>query len=690
MNFTLINQQPNFIFYLIYIIISLGAILLIQRIRKKYRKSSIIRILTFLFILTSIITILIGYKTEKIYTKKEQDEYRFASQYLGMILAKELKDLNHEEFDRTSKRDNNHYKKIYYQLLFWQKSIKEIQSLYTLKKDKKGDYYFLFAPETDYNKNGVISGNPEKSILIGTSYHQDISEVNKAFSGLFTMQSSPTTDVWSTSITAYVPILNSSNQVDAVLGIDFDGNIYNKRLEAERVKIGVTTISILLIEVLLYLITTLRELDRIKYRKHKNELNQLAYYDSLTQLPNRHYTYKFMNIKELDNVAIISLTTGGYHKVVNFMDFSKGEEFILTFVKRISSLENIKLIRWGETEFIIVYLNYGSHNDVISKITELSDILSKPVVISGRHFDILPKIGVSFYPLNGTDWFTLIKKANLAKHYYLNDNQKFYLYNDSILDQMQKKIMFESDLKKALLEEQFEIYYQVQIDLITGKPIGMEALIRWYHPTIGLIPPIEFIHIAEEIGLIEPLSLWIFKEACYQTKHINDKYNLKLKISVNLSPVQLKNPSLYSDISAILEETGLKPEFLDIEITESAIIDIKNSIKTLRTLKTVGVNISLDDFGSGFSSLGYLQHLPIDRLKMDRLFIRDFPYQNDNLIKSIINLGHNLKLKVLAEGAENKEQVELLRKLGCNEIQGYYYSKPIPIEDFDRLLISFL
>ncbi|MEY8738388.1 putative bifunctional diguanylate cyclase/phosphodiesterase [Bacillales bacterium AN1005] len=690
MNTTLINQQPNFLFYLIYIILSLGALLLTNKLRKRDPKSRYIRIMTFLFILTSISTILLGQRTQNIYTKREQDEYRYASQHLGIILAQELRSSNHEDIDRTSNRNNRLYKEIYNQLLSWQKSNKEIQSLYTLKNDKKETYYFLFAPETDYNKDGVISGHSEESVPIGTLYHEDLPELKRAFSGEFTMQLSPTTDAWSTSITAYVPILNSKDKVDAVLGIDYDGNIYNIRLEEERIKIQITIITILLIEVLLYVIAILRELERIKVRKHKNELKQLAYYDSSTHLPNKHYTYKFMNLKESENAAIIYLTIEGYQKVVNLMDFSKGEEFILENVRRISSLKNITLIRWGETDFLIVYLNFRRKNDVLPTLIELIDVLAKPVGISGRNFDILPKVGVSYYPLNGNDWATLIKKADLAKSYYSDENQKFYLFNDSILDNLQKRNTFESDLRKALLEEQFELYYQVQIDLLTEKPIGMESLLRWYHPTIGLISPMEFIHIAEEIGLIEPLSLWIFKKACYNTKLINDEYNLNLRISVNLSPVHLKNPSLYSDILAILKETGLKPEFLDIEITENAIIDIKNSIKTLKTLKTLGVNISMDDFGSGFSSLGYLQHLPIDRLKMDRLFIKDFPYQNDNLIKSIIDLGHNLKLKVLAEGAENKEQVELLRKLGCNEVQGYYYSKPLPIEDFKKLLISFL
>ena len=688
MNLIIFNH-PSFIFYFFYIILSLGAILIIRKISKNFKKTRINKLLTILFVFTSMITLFLGQKVESIYTRTEQNEYRIASKHLGSILTQELRDLHHERFDRNSNIDNDSYKKVYNKLLSWQKSNKEIQSLYTLKKDQNGNFYFLFAPETDYNKDGIISGHSEESVPLGTFYHQDLSELKGAFAGEFTMQSTPTTDVWSTSITAYLPILNSSNQVDAVLGIDYDGNIYNNRLEKERTKIEFFTISILCIEALLYIIAALTELERIKLRKHKNELNQLAYYDSLTHLPNRHYTYEFFNIDELENAAILYLTIGGYSKVVNLMDYSKGEEFILVNVSRIKSLKDITLIRWGETDFLIVYLDFRSEADVKSKITELLHHLSKPVVISGRNFDILPKIGVSFYPLNGIDWSTLIKKADLAKHSCRDETQKFNFFNNSILDQMHKKIIFESDLKKALLDEQFVLYYQIQIDLMTGKPIGMEALVRWNHPTQGLIPPIDFIHVAEEIGLIEPLSLWIFKMACYQTQQINQEYNFNLSISVNLSPNHLQNTSLFSDILTVLEETGLKPEYLDIEITENALIDVKNAIQTLQTLKEIGVRISLDDFGSGYSSLSYLQDLPIDRLKMDRLFIKDFPYQDDNLIKSIINLGHNLRLKVLAEGAENKEQVELLQHLGCDQVQGYYYSKPVPFDDFKKLLLSF-
>ncbi|PKL15209.1 MAG: hypothetical protein CVV50_00830, partial [Spirochaetae bacterium HGW-Spirochaetae-6] len=253
-----------------------------------------------------------------------------------------------------------------------------------------------------------------------------------------------------------------------------------------------------------------------------------------------------------------------------------------------------------------------------------------------------------------------------------------------------ENLLMESDLRKALGKNEFLLYFQPLIDLSTKKLIGAEALIRWDKADAGIIQPGSFINLAEEIGTIIPIGKWVLYSACMQTKLWQDAGHPELSISVNLSVKQFRQENVVEMIREVLEHTGLGAKYLTLEITESIIIlNSERAKDTLSRLKNLGVNIAIDDFGTGYSSLSYLKNFPVDKLKIDKSFVKDIPAKNEDvaIIDTIITLGHNLKIKVIAEGVETLPQLELLQKLGCDEVQGYYYSVPLPAQDFAEFFL---
>ena len=257
--------------------------------------------------------------------------------------------------------------------------------------------------------------------------------------------------------------------------------------------------------------------------------------------------------------------------------------------------------------------------------------------------------------------------------------------NERTLD----RLSIESDLRHALERGEFILHYQPQIDLQTGRIVGMEVLLRWLHPIHGLIAPSRFIGLAEEMGLIIPIGAWVLREACLQTKYWQQKGYTNLRVAVNLSARQFTQKSLVQSISDILHATGLEPKFLELELTESMVMrDVENAIAILRNLKALGTHISIDDFGTGYSSLSYLRRFPIDVLKIDQSFVSDITVDPDDaaIVASIISLAHSLRLIVIAEGVETTEQLKFLSKHGCDQVQGFYFSKGVGKEAFERLL----
>jgi EAL domain-containing protein (putative c-di-GMP-specific phosphodiesterase class I) len=318
------------------------------------------------------------------------------------------------------------------------------------------------------------------------------------------------------------------------------------------------------------------------------------------------------------------------------------------------------------------------------------EIVAEPIMIEEREFTLSCSLGVAIYPNDGATPELLIERADIAM-YRAKDagRDKFQFFTTEMNDRLRERMHIEDDLRKAIKRNEFVLHYQPQVDLRSGRVIGMEALIRWQHPELGMVPPDRFIGVAEETGLIGPIGDWVIRTACAQNMAWQRAGYGQLRIAVNLSARQFGQPDLVESIAAVLRETGMAAQNLEIELTESLVMrDVESAIGVLRDLKTLGVKLSIDDFGTGYSSLSYLKRFPIDVLKIDRSFVRDIALGSDDatIVLLIISLAHTLRLEVIAEGVETEAQLAYLQRHGCDAMQGYYFSRPVPAQEFTEIL----
>jgi EAL domain-containing protein (putative c-di-GMP-specific phosphodiesterase class I) len=320
------------------------------------------------------------------------------------------------------------------------------------------------------------------------------------------------------------------------------------------------------------------------------------------------------------------------------------------------------------------------------------DAVARPFVIEAREFHLGASIGISTFPEDGNDLLNLLKNADAAMYRAKEQGKNNYQYYSAQMNiHTLERVEMESDLRRALERNEFVLHYQPKVNIVSGCIAGMEALVRWQHPTRGLIPPMQFIPLAEETGLIVPIGVWVLKTACAQNKSWQAQGLPPLRIAVNLSARQFTHENLLQDVAKALDETGLGPAMLEFEITESMVMkDPVHAVKLLTGFKAMGIHLSIDDFGTGYSSLSYLKRFPIDSVKIDRSFIRDLPEDVDDaaITEAILAMAHSLKLNVVAEGVETAEQLRFLRDHGCNEMQGSYFSMPVPEHEFACLVLN--
>lgn len=443
-----------------------------------------------------------------------------------------------------------------------------------------------------------------------------------------------------------------------------------------------------------YGITTLRT--RAEHKLSEDKITFLAYHDTLTKLPNQLLFQK--HFKELSEnaqqqqikIGVVLLDLDNFKHVNDALGHSAGDQLLMLVTERL--LNNINetdaLSRIDSDKFVLLLNNIPDNGSFALRIQNIINIFTVPFEVERNIIDKTASIGISIFPNDGSEWNTLLKKANIAlTHAKENGRNIYQFFTEQMNLDVQEQMELQSQLHNALKNQELQLYYQAQVSMTDHSVTGFEALLRWKHPQKGMIPPAKFIPLAERSGLIIPIGEWVLNEACRQAKVWLD-HGYPLVMAVNLSSIQFKRGNLLETIAAALKNTELPAHMLELELTESILLENVDSVmNNIQNLKNMGVKLSIDDFGTGYSSLSYLKRLAIDKLKIDQSFIADLATNSDDkaIVDTIIQLGHSLQLTVIAEGVENTEQVALLKEYGCNEAQGYYFSRPVPAIEAETL-----
>ena len=453
------------------------------------------------------------------------------------------------------------------------------------------------------------------------------------------------------------------------------------------------------------LVLRLRNTVRAKaYQDH------LVYYDSLTGLPNRR---RFAELLELaldhaertgEGGAILHMDLDHFKKINDTLGHSAGDELLKQASQRLErrirdgdSLgrlydigERVSMSRLGGDEFTILLPDMGHEQSAAYLARRILDAMTVPFEINGNELFVTPSIGISIFPEDGKDVDTLLKHADIAMYQAKQHGRNgFEFYSSEMNARSLEQLNMEAGLRTALDSNELQLYYQPKLDVMNGGIVGAEALLRWEHPEMGMVSPVDFIPLAEETGMIVPIGARVLKMACRQARAWQDAGYGSLQMAVNVSIRQLQDSKLVKTVQAALEESGLQPQDLTIELTENMLMEnAEDSFDKLQQLKGLGVKISIDDFGTGYSSLAYLQKFTIDELKIDRSFIQQIEAGTDKapIVEAVVAMARSLNLAIVAEGVETCAQLEYLQKKECDVYQGFLFSKPVPADEFANLL----
>lgn len=433
-------------------------------------------------------------------------------------------------------------------------------------------------------------------------------------------------------------------------------------------------------------------------RQHLEELFRQAHFDELTGIPNRHRLTQTLGTV-LENLAItggtchlLLININKLQHINDTLGHARGDELLQLFVQRLLPLCTFRdaLSRFVGNEFMLLATALPSDEAAAVLAGQVLQLLEEPFVISGMDIFVSASIGICSYPEDGATVETLLKNVETALHQAkLQNRSRILRYNRELSRHSEERLALENSLHRALERQEFELYYQPQISTADEKPFGMEALLRWQHPTEGMVSPVRFIPVLEESGLIIPVGRWVIRRACQQLREWADRGLPPLECSLNISALQFHRGYLVDTVRTALQEFRIDPRLICLEVTESLIMDdVEQTIAIMEQLVELGVSLSIDDFGTGYSSLSYLRRMPIHELKIDRSFIVNIPAEPsaNAIVDTILGMAACLNLRVVAEGVETREQRDYLVPRQCDRIQGYYYSRPVPAEEFARLI----
>jgi diguanylate cyclase (GGDEF)-like protein len=437
----------------------------------------------------------------------------------------------------------------------------------------------------------------------------------------------------------------------------------------------------------------------IEANQAEKRIRHLAYNDLLTGLPNRAHFFEQLGRRiehargAGESVAVLFLDLDRFKNVNDTLGHDVGDRLLVAAAQRIRrSVRNADCVaRLGGDEFTVVLADVAGPNAAVAAAQNIGRALGTPFEIDGHDIFVNASVGISLYPHDGTDVGTLLKHADTAMYRAKKTNSGFQFFEASMEHSISEHVRLESDLRRALERNELEVFYQPQARVDNGRIVGMEALVRWNHPLRGMVPPADFIPLAEETGLINSLGEWVLRTACAQVQAWMQAGLPPMRVAVNLSVRQLLQKDFAATVEQALKDTGVPPRLLELEITESTLMEhAQHTLEALHRLRGLGVRLSIDDFGTGYSSLSYLKRFPVDIIKIDRSFVRDVSTDADDasIVTGIIALAHSLRLQVVAEGVETEAQLRFLKERSCDLLQGYYLSKPVSAKEFANYVVA--
>ncbi|MCW8859298.1 MAG: EAL domain-containing protein, partial [Deltaproteobacteria bacterium] len=539
--------------------------------------------------------------------------------------------------------------------------------LYSTMQEGVAQYRMHYDVDGNASDYEVIDINPAYENIVGLERHQVIGQRG---SNIYPQENGKA---------AFLDIFNRVIESGVSTSFEFDFNKLGMTVNVSATKTSAGHFATIFEDI------TQRKADQ----KH---IEQLAFYDNLTGLPNRVLMQDRLSqmtacAKRSDKkIGLFFLDLDHFKRINDTFGHDTGDQLLNVVAKRLRSVlrDCDTVCRLGGDEFVVLVDDIVNRNGAAMIACKILEALAHSIVLKGKEVYSSTSIGISIYPEDSADPDSLLKNADAAMYQAKEGGRNTYrFYSSEMNSKALEQLLLANDLRKALERDEFYLDYQPQIDLYEGRIIGTEALLRWQHADFGKISPAQFIPLAEETGLILPIGQWVLAKACQKTREIQQRCNIPLRVAVNLSTKQFQDPNLLTYVKEILASTGLAAEDLELEITESILMEnVEKAQQILHQLKAMGVTLAIDDFGTGYSSLSYLRTFPIDRLKIDKSFIQKITTHPDDaaITKAIIAMGHSIGVKIVAEGVEHKNEMTYLQENNCDEAQGFYFSHPIDPE----------